>query len=399
MDISPTPQSPSNADLAQLALDLYHKSADGAAVRSSELFKQATRVSHTIFAVAAVQTITAMALFGASDFLKSAPAIRVAALLMGFMAMLFWAMGAWSLRRPLAPAIAALTMHMTTWYAGAAYEYAAMCKRIGVEETDRQWHPDSSSLVKLAIAIALTRAVVAGVKYHKLTVRLRAAEQPIESIPPLLKREERRIAGVATSIGLFFAMLYMKGTITVLSGTGELTPPLYHKMVGVVAIIVMVWSIACWRDVYRPLSKAINPAWYFAAIGIGFITFAIAHGWLALIHHWGLPMINPGDDEFSGDMMMQLLLVCAAPAITEEIAFRGVMFAGFARTLHGWETVLLTALMFMVLHVNPPAYPHLLIMGLTLGAMRLKTGSWLPGVFTHFTHNFLAIAIMHQNIS
>ncbi len=79
------------------------------------------------------------------------------------------------------------------------------------------------------------------------------------------------------------------------------------------------------------------------------------------------------------------------PAIVEEIAFRGIIFAAFLRSLKGWETVIVTALMFMVLHADVPAFPHLLLCGMIFGLLRLRSGSWLPGVFMHFTHNFLVL--------
>jgi membrane protease YdiL (CAAX protease family) len=87
---------------------------------------------------------------------------------------------------------------------------------------------------------------------------------------------------------------------------------------------------------------------------------------------------------------MQMLLNVVNPAIIEEIAFRGIIFGALLRSLRGWETVVVTALMFMVLHLNVPTFPHLLLGGICFGVLRLKSGSWLPGVFMHFMHNFLA---------
>jgi membrane protease YdiL (CAAX protease family) len=38
-----------------------------------------------------------------------------------------------------------------------------------------------------------------------------------------------------------------------------------------------------------------------------------------------------------------------------------------------------------------PSLPHLLILGVVLGWLRVKTGSLYPGMLLHFSHNFLVI--------
>ena len=55
------------------------------------------------------------------------------------------------------------------------------------------------------------------------------------------------------------------------------------------------------------------------------------------------------------------------------------------------ETVIVTAAIFAILHLNLASFVHLLVIGLALGLVRLRSGSVYPGMILHFTHNFLCI--------
>jgi membrane protease YdiL (CAAX protease family) len=87
-----------------------------------------------------------------------------------------------------------------------------------------------------------------------------------------------------------------------------------------------------------------------------------------------------------------ILFTCIQPAIIEELAFRGVIFAGLTKALSGMETILVSALMFMVLHLSPLRFPHTLALGIGAGFLRYRTKSIYPCMLMHFSHNFLCIA-------
>ena len=56
------------------------------------------------------------------------------------------------------------------------------------------------------------------------------------------------------------------------------------------------------------------------------------------------------------------------------------------------QSLFVTALMFGILHLSFVSLPHLFVMGLALGWLRMRTGSLLPGMALHFCHNFFAVA-------
>jgi membrane protease YdiL (CAAX protease family) len=84
------------------------------------------------------------------------------------------------------------------------------------------------------------------------------------------------------------------------------------------------------------------------------------------------------------------------PAVFEELAFRGVILTSLTRVMGSTEAGVVSAFMFMVLHLSVPSFPHLLLMGLALAYIRLKSGSVLPGMLLHFTHNLLCVVAEHR---
>jgi membrane protease YdiL (CAAX protease family) len=81
------------------------------------------------------------------------------------------------------------------------------------------------------------------------------------------------------------------------------------------------------------------------------------------------------------------------PAILEEWFFRGYLFGALRRRLSACRTVLVTAILFGLMHVlfrMEIGYARFLpsaLMGLVLGATREVSGSLWPGMLLHAVHN------------
>jgi membrane protease YdiL (CAAX protease family) len=90
-----------------------------------------------------------------------------------------------------------------------------------------------------------------------------------------------------------------------------------------------------------------------------------------------------------------ILIVCVMPAIFEELAFRGFIQTSLARVLGDRDAIFASALMFAILHLSMVSIPHLLVLGIALAVLRLKTKSLYPGMVLHFSHNFLVVLSEH----
>jgi sodium transport system permease protein len=89
-----------------------------------------------------------------------------------------------------------------------------------------------------------------------------------------------------------------------------------------------------------------------------------------------------------------LLVFAVMPAITEEIAFRGYILSGLQRTYKTGTAIVLSALLFGILHVLLSLFVQLFgatLLGLVIGLIAIRTGSLWPGVLFHFINNALGL--------
>lgn len=87
-----------------------------------------------------------------------------------------------------------------------------------------------------------------------------------------------------------------------------------------------------------------------------------------------------------------LTLAVVAP-ITEELLFRGVFLRAFLKRHSATKAIVVTSLMFALIHLNPWQAIPAFILGLAFAAMDIRTGSILPSVISHAIYNFLVLAI------
>jgi uncharacterized protein len=84
---------------------------------------------------------------------------------------------------------------------------------------------------------------------------------------------------------------------------------------------------------------------------------------------------------------LALLSIAVMPAITEELACRGVLFGQMQRVAGSSSAVIVTAVIFAFVHFNMLSFAWLFMAGLFYGWMRLREGHLWYGVLCHFLHN------------
>jgi ABC-2 type transport system permease protein/sodium transport system permease protein len=92
------------------------------------------------------------------------------------------------------------------------------------------------------------------------------------------------------------------------------------------------------------------------------------------------------------------------PAVVEELCFRGYLFSAVGRRFTPLATILITALLFGLFHVLTGStlllerFLPTTMLGLVLGTVAWRSGSVLPGIALHFTHNaFLELVACYGN--
>jgi len=92
-----------------------------------------------------------------------------------------------------------------------------------------------------------------------------------------------------------------------------------------------------------------------------------------------------------------ILVFALAPAIFEEVAFRGFILSGFQSIQGKWKPILLTSLMFGLAHGVIQQTMITFVVGLVLGLIAIQTKSILPCILFHLTHNSLAVLLSQAN--
>ena len=85
-----------------------------------------------------------------------------------------------------------------------------------------------------------------------------------------------------------------------------------------------------------------------------------------------------------------LVIGLLAP-LSEELVFRGAVLRALLQwNNRHWLCILISALLFALIHANPAQMPHAFLIGLLLGWLYYRTGSIIPGVVYHWVNNSVA---------
>ena len=94
------------------------------------------------------------------------------------------------------------------------------------------------------------------------------------------------------------------------------------------------------------------------------------------------------------NLWVLFLIVGVLTPIAEELFFRGALMGWMMlRRFPRWTVILLPALLFAVMHLNPVGMLPIFFLALLLGYLRWATGSLWPSVGLHICNNLLVLGI------
>ncbi|MGF1469256.1 MAG: lysostaphin resistance A-like protein [Sandaracinaceae bacterium] len=93
------------------------------------------------------------------------------------------------------------------------------------------------------------------------------------------------------------------------------------------------------------------------------------------------------------DTLRVPLVAVVLPAVSEELFFRGVLTAGLARRHGGTLAVVVSAVLFALIHATPLRVAYALPLGALLGVLRLGTGSTVPAIAMHGAFNAMPVLV------
>jgi len=87
-----------------------------------------------------------------------------------------------------------------------------------------------------------------------------------------------------------------------------------------------------------------------------------------------------------------VVFIAIIPAICEELAFRGFILSGFRHLGHKWRAIMYSAIFFGLTHAILQQSIIAFIVGILIGYLAVQSGSILPCILFHISHNGLALA-------
>lgn len=147
--------------------------------------------------------------------------------------------------------------------------------------------------------------------------------------------------------------------------------------------------------------KKFNPLILLVVLAIGVIClfgFSPFVNWFDhLVESWGYTSSVANIDVSSvGKFIASIFFIGLAPAICEELVFRGVITNGL-KSKGVKVAVVLSALLFAIMHQNLQQFVYQLFLGGVMAYIVLKTGNILYTMFLHFFNNFVVLLNTHLN--
>ena len=94
-----------------------------------------------------------------------------------------------------------------------------------------------------------------------------------------------------------------------------------------------------------------------------------------------------------GDFFLMLLLTGILPAVFEEFSHRGVLLSGLENRGSEMSAVILSSVMFGLMHGNPAQMIYATFGGLVFGVVVVKTDSIIPAMCAHFGNNAVSVIL------
>lgn len=95
-----------------------------------------------------------------------------------------------------------------------------------------------------------------------------------------------------------------------------------------------------------------------------------------------------------GKYLIYVFLVAICPAFFEDLLFRGAIYTGLEKQGR-LKAVLLSALLFSLMHGSPDQTVHQFILGIILAYALIYSGSVVIPMIIHFVNNFIALTSMY----
>ncbi len=177
----------------------------------------------------------------------------------------------------------------------------------------------------------------------------------------------------------------------------------------VIPYVASRWNNVSFRHAFQVMKASILA--FAGAMLLGFVLWPFAYELVLLSHDLGIAILS--DDMFmqakviieklqsTGSPVLILATLALAPAVLEELFFRGFLMSSLRSRTSAKFAIVFSAVLFGAFHIVASHglaierfFPST-FMGLILGWICFRTGSVLPGMLLHMCHNSLLLLLGH----
>lgn len=240
--------------------------------------------------------------------------------------------------------------------------------------------------------------------FYYFCLRCATPYKPLETVVPIAQprplgdreRIERMAPHVWTIFNVYLIVIIVASAIANFGfGPGRILAALLLGTV-LMAATTCVFAALYWRALAGQLRQiGFNKPWAWIGLAILPLLLGVNFAWHAFIQHVA------GDGLMDTDAMFRdsglgfagmVVLLCILPAVTEELALRGLVQYWLEVAIKPWKAIAIASALFALLHFSVVSGPYLFFVGLLLGVVRHRTGSLYPCILIHFLHNLVVIA-------
>ena len=170
-----------------------------------------------------------------------------------------------------------------------------------------------------------------------------------------------------------FLLIALPGIIYVIFKKGNIKQELRFNKLGFMNAFLVTLIFVCGYPV----------AVFFGIIGNLFVSF------FGKLIESPIPLAESFNEYF-----VLVMIVAGSAGICEEILFRGLIMRGYEK-LGKWPSILFTAVLFSMLHINIQNVLGPLFLGIILGYVVYTTNSILAGMLGHFINNAISVTLSY----
>jgi sodium transport system permease protein len=197
----------------------------------------------------------------------------------------------------------------------------------------------------------------------------------------------------------FGAMRFMRPDLSAGNLATSMMKLLVTQQFAIIAAPALIMAFVLTTRPFKTLRIRI-PNWKImaTALVLPFVLHPLTVELQASMNQWFFPALPESITNvmaMMGDKDIPLWIVLSvfalAPAICEELAFRGFILSGFERSRQKRVAIALSALVFGIMHMIPQQVFNAALLGLVLGLIAVRGRSLLPCIAFHFIYNSLAV--------